>query len=573
MKPRLKTLIAYDLETTPIAAGTPAPLYITAYGAEFNLSHAVRDLKHLGEILTTRFLIPETKGARFTAWNGNRFDVYFIGAALLAYPEYTLRPYLTRSKNLRGLKIILKSDTKLSWEFLDGMAMTGADSWPDKRLKFFLAKYAPDFAKLAGPDFEKGEIFDAGNAEHVRYAERDSEGLYHAMHAAQDIVLQNLGLPLQPTIGNLGIKCFTLNMPESVQVWEPPYACLLAIRDFAMRGGYCHCVKRYAGPIWKYDINQAYAAAMRETRLPAGRVVHCRHVNRYARAAIYRVRASHRTNTVPFYYFNQERKSAFGMREVTDTWITSTELDQLLREGWDVDVVEGYFWDETFTMKDYVGKLESLRINAVDGPNGALGLMMKAIGNNSYGKTVEVLDGIELVMSLEKPDGFYEYQSENDLLQHIWFKFAKPTAREYHQPQIGCFITAHVRMVVRRAALLDPAHWLYADTDCVVFSRPVALPIDPKKYGYWKLEVDGEPYRLIDKKVYANWPGTVRHAKGMNVNRLTPQDFENWYAGRPPAQSQVHRNNFLKVMTGAEMFVNFSKVGSKIPFDNAENRA
>lgn len=567
-------MIAYDLETTRITDGSPQPLYITAYGAEFQVSMAIRSIEHLGEILETRFLTSENCGVRFIAWNGNNFDVFIIGAALLHLDRYILRPYLTRSKALRGLRVTIKgADGKpmkgFDWEFLDGISMTlgnqpqdGSEKRNDKGLKSFLKVFAPEYQKLDGPDWAKEE-FNVLNAEHVRYAERDSEGLYRGMMNAQAIMMEHFGMSLYPTIGNTAIRIFQKNMPERVQVWEPPYEVVNIIRDFVMRGGYCLRAKKYVGPVWKYDLNQAYAAAMRETRLPCGRCIHSGAAeNKYAAAGIYKVNAFNANNRVPFYYRDNEGTGVYVREEIQGGWITSLELKQLRAEKWHIEILDGYFWDETFTMFDYVNRLEKLRRSAPGGPSGAQGTMVKAVGNNSYGKTVETLDGMELLLSREQPEGFFEYQAESDELQHVWFKLTRPQPRDYHQPQIGSFITAHVRMLVRRGALLDPDAWVYADTDCLVFSRPVpGLSIDPSEYGKWKLEVQGDEYRFIQKKVYAKVGGGDCHAKGMNVKRLTEAEFENWFNGIAPRQEQLHRNNFIKVMTGSQMFITRVKVG------------
>lgn len=580
-EPKPKRLIAYDLETTPIAEGTPQPLYITAYASDGTLSLPLTDVRQLLDVLQSRLLIPDYAGCRFVAWNGNNFDVFFIARALLLDDRYLIRPYLTRGKSLRGLKVfdntgvMVKGKKKiLSWEFLDGLSMTGLGSTPLRTLKKFLDVYAPDFAKLDGPKFDQGESFDPSNAEHRLYAERDSEGLYHGIHAVQEIALEHFGVGLQPTIGNMGIKIFQAHMPDDVTVWEPGYQALLAIRDQVMRGGFCFCVRRYAGPIWKYDINQAYAAAMRETDLPAGSCIHARKIHPWARTGIYRIRATNPRNTVvPFYYTNMEKEKCFAFTEITETWLTTIEIEQLKRERWNIEVLEGYFWDDHFRMTEYVDRLESLRMNAPGGPNGAQGLIMKCIGNNSYGKTVEVLDGIELVLSSECPEGFYEYQDATlddegapDLSACLWFRFNKPVLREYHQPHIGAFITAYVRMVVRRAALANSASWIYADTDCVVLTAPPvpgSIPLNASQYGYWKEEENGANYYMIGKKVYASQDGKTKHAKGMNVKHLELNDFQEWYLGRSPKQTQVQRQNFVKVMTGSDMFRERTKVGEK----------
>lgn len=559
---RIKTVIAYDLETTRIKEGTPEPLYLTWHGAATQGSIKITSLKHLGEIITSRLLIPEFANVRFVAWNGNNYDVYLIAAALLTCSGFVLRPYLTKSKNLRGLRVTQerKGEKSLSWEFLDGIAMTGLQG---TTLKKFLLTFAPDYQKLSGPDFEH-EDFNANNPAHVLYAERDSEGLYHGMLKAQAIVETAFGVSLYPTIGNTAIRILQRNIPEGILVWEPPYSALNVIRDVVMRGGFCFCVRRFEGKVWKYDINQAYAAAMRDAWLPAGRCIHTDKVNAYANAAIYRIRARHDSNKVPFYFRDREGDSVFGVREITDTWVTNEELAQLTRERWKVDVIEGWFWDEVFNMRDYVTQLETLRGASDGGPSGAQGLMVKAIGNNSYGKTVERLDGLELILARDCPEGFFAYQETDDLFQHVWAKLYKPHPREYHQPQIGAFITAHVRMVVRRAALLYPDHWLYTDTDGVMFSRPVPeLNFDPNRYGFWKCEVNGEPYRIINKKVYASVGAEVKHAKGLNTRLLTDADFAAWMQGKPPQQRQLQRQNFIKVMTGFDMFAVRVKVGEK----------
>jgi hypothetical protein len=171
-------------------------------------------------------------------------------------------------------------------------------------------------------------------------------------------------------------------------------------------------------------------------------------------------------------------------------------------------------------------------------------------------------------MSAEQPDGFSPYPVDDETaepgLEYVWYKIGEPMLREYHQPQVGAFITAQVRMVMRRAALLNPDVWLYADTDCNMFKAPVALEIDPKRYGAWKIEAEGERYKIIAKKVYISDDGKTKHAKGMNVKKLTGADFDKWLSGVPPVQRQMQRQNFVKVISGFDMFIEREKVGENM---------
>ncbi|HJZ10811.1 MAG TPA: DNA polymerase, partial [Acidobacteriota bacterium] len=335
---------------------------------------------------------------------------------------------------------------------------------------------------------------------------------------------------------------------------------------------FCECVGSYRGPVWKYDINQAYAAAMREASLPSGYAYHSSKVHRHARVYIARITATNARNKIPFYYrtFNGNHlHSVFATTEIFDTWLTSIEIEQLRSEGWQIELSECWYWDDYFSMDEYVNRLEAIRMNCEGGPNGAIGTMIKAVGNHSYGKTVEQLDNEELIISKTCPEGFSQFvpkQADGIIFSHIWAREIEREERSYHQPQIGAFITAHVRMVVRRAALLDPDSWLYADTDCVMFSSDVTskLDVDPLRYGAWKVEARGEPYRIVAKKVYANGDASIKHAKGMNTKNLSSDDFERWLAGEVPKQQQVQRVNFVRVMQGAHMFRNLERRGTAI---------
>lgn len=530
-------------------------------------------MPHLRDILRAQFLTDENRGASFVAWNANRFDTFLAAAALIFERDLVLLPYMTRSKSLRGLRIVRAEDrdkrNALGWEFLCGIAMTGLTGLS---LDKFTANFAPEFRKLSGAvDFEREE-FDPENPQHVAYAWRDSEGLYHAISRAQSIMLETFDEPLSVTMGAACIKIFSRHVPKGVEVGSLIADLRPIVSNFVMRGGFCYCVKRYRGPVWKYDINQAYAAAMRETTLPAGGALHW---NGYppsgAEVFLAKITAAHPSNKIPFYCRTEldgRIKTVFAVRDIPETWITSVEYWQLLSEGWQIDCAECWIWTEHFNMREYVDKLERLRTTCDGGPSGPIGTMVKATGNHSYGKTVEQIEPIQFVLAAEcPPDCLPYYGDGSDPLEHVYYRLdedRKPKA--YHQPQIGAFITAYVRMVVRRAALLNPAAWLYADTDCVIFSESVThlLDIDSKRYGAWKVEEDGTELQIIAKKVY-NQPGkNKRSAKGLHVKKLTDDDFDDWFDGNSPVQEQIQLQNFLNVMRGAEMFRMQKREGTRV---------
>lgn len=568
-------MIAYDLETTRIAVGTPRPLYLTAFSLGFTFAGAIRDMPHLTAILKAQFLTEDTRGCSFVAWNANRFDAFIVAAALVRESEFVIYPYMTRSKALRGLRIMRAEDANnknaKGWEFLDGIAMTGLTG---VKLDKFLATFAPEFPKLTEAiDFEREE-FDPGNPDHCAYAYRDSEGLFYAITRAQQIMLDTFDEPLSVTMGAACIRIFAAHIPPDVTVSPLIPDLREIVSEYVMRGGFCFCNRRYRGPIWKYDINQAYAAAMREADLPSGEPLKAAIPPGKNLPYLARIVAENPHNKIPFYVRAHDERgrlsSMFAMERIPETWLTSMEVEQLHREGWRVRILESWVFPSSFHMTEYVDKLERLRTTCEGGPSGPIGTMIKATGNHSYGKTVEQIEPLQFVISAECPDDYSPWYDDGaDPIEHIFYRIDEDRkAKAYHQPQLGAWITAHVRMTVRRAALVDPDAWLYADTDCVVFSRDVTnrLDIDPKRYGAWKVEESGAEYMIIAKKVYTQVGGEKpkRGAKGLHVNKLDASDFEQWFNGKPPKQEQKQLQNFLSVLSGAEMFRRQEREGTRV---------
>ncbi len=547
--PKARPIVAYDLETTPIADGTPRPLYFTAYDGETLISEPLDSFGSLHDLLVKK-VFPRWNKCRLVAWNGNRFDAYLVALSLIHDPAFIIKPYLARNKSLRGM--LIKDDDKNSWEFLDGMAMTGIE----KKLSEFVTTFAPAFPKMQ-LDLSN-QVFNSADPEHVAYAERDSIALWHAMTGANELVQRLTSMPLMTTIGALGIRFFQSLIPEHKQIWKPPDPLQKIMYTDLMRGGYCHCVEKYRGPIWKYDINQAYAAAMRDCRLPAGRVSRTRRYHE-GRAGFYMVDARI-NNSVPFY---SKRNGIVQWSNDFSAWITGDEVQQLYNENAQIKITDGWVYDDSFSMNDMVGQLETKRASDPAGPNGPLGLMCKSLGNNSYGKTVEQLEGIELAMSSECPPGFMPYGMGDDTpeLAFVWFRQGRALRREWHQPQLGVHITAFNRMVLRRANLLAPVAWKYSDTDCSMFSRPVDLDVHPSRYGAWKLESNGDEHIIIDKKVYTGMGKT--HVKGLHRAKISLDEMKMWHAGEfIPVQWQTQRNNFLKMIAGAAMFETRARRGT-----------
>lgn len=561
---RERPVWCYDLETDPIHSGpVPAPRYFTLSNTSSRcvVSKPTIGFDALHAAIIEHMLTPELVGTRFVAYNGNNFDMLVLTKALEADPDYVIEPYLTRSKQLRGATVRRVDNPKTCWYFSDAIAMFGFQG----KLADFLESFAPEHHKLHTDVLD----FDVNDPEAVRYAENDTTALVAAVEGASRALDSATHMYPQNTIGKLAVKYFQNNLPEDVLIWQPPMGC----RDALIRaklGGYVNCAGTFYGPVWKVDINQSYAHQMRKP-LPSGRCVHVFREWR-GKLGLYHVvlYRSVPDTRVPFYTRPDGTYArAIDGSEPVRTWVTSVEIEYLRKYGWTVLVGEGYVWSDQFTMKPMVDALEQARMTCPGGPKGPIGKMIKAVGNNAYGKTVEQHDGIRYVQSATCPgEGYIREQAEELCGANIWLTKEEPKAEDYHRMQLGVFILAYGRVQVMEGAQAGRAFYLYSDTDCNVYAADVSvrLDIDPARYGAWKIEAEAEPYYIVAKKGY--WSeashvdledGRVKpdhiSMKGMHQRDLTSEELAAWFhGGDPPKQMQTQRYNFIKTMTTGQMY-------------------
>ena len=554
-------LIAYDFETTRIPTFATQemrvkPLYLTAYGeGGLLLSRPLlRDMAHTAGLLESEFLTDARLKARYVAWNGNRFDVRIVLDAIVEYlPAYAVTPFWAGMAGLRGALVYDRANPKRHWYFLDGIAMTGLTGMP---LRDFMPLFAPAYSK-GTIEFESVE-FNPRDPAHVAYAERDSEGLYHAMIAADKIMFDLTGRGLQVTIGNAGIKFFQSKMPEGAQVWPSPGRAHDLIQKYGKRGGYVFTARSYMGPLWSYDINQAYGAAMRETALPCGFCSATQSFDEDAPGVYVATIARAKKKAHPFYArqicddpaLDGGAVECYG--EELRTMLTSDEVRYLREDGWSVRVHEGWVWMGSFTMKAMVDDLEHLRSTCAGGPSGPIGTLAKAIGNHSYGKTGENISNEQYTFAADQPSPDAQLLNPIDPdMRYFWFEIrdGEERRKRYHRPIIAMFVTASVRMKLLRAIDGAPREFIKADTDSVSFNAPIAhLPLSKTVYGAWKEEYAAAPAIVIGKKTYAirkplavEGPQNYTYVvKGLRVRELRYHDFLRWYeSGVPPSQPQI----------------------------------
>lgn len=577
---RRKPFVAFDFETTRIPQHKDEPMrvdlrYLTAYAdgyginTPFHFSREVRTHEHLAHILAEHFFTRERSGTRYIAWNANRFDYRPIIEAIVQFcPQWVVVPY-EAGNGPRGFRVTErdvcvgtarrgKATARLaSWEILDGIAITGCQGM---RLRKFLALFAPDLPKHELD--HATAAFDSSDPSHVAYAERDSQGLYAAMCRVDTILRDLTGRGFQVTIGNLGIKFFQQHIPEGVCVWKPHKKLLDALREYGTRGGFTYTARQYRGPLWTYDRNQEYAAIMRDVPLPCGR---CYTTDDYIPekcGAYYCTIAYPGGAPVPFYCATIDArphgsafKSAVDGAVPVATFLFALEIETLKRHGWTVEVETGWYWEESFSMREMVDKNEALRGSCDGGPAGPIGTMVKMIGNHSFGKTLEQPREERIVICADDPSDdkkrysywrpSYVRDDDDPNYRCYWFTMVEEHEAEklYHRPQIGATITAGARCDMYDLAMLNPAAFIKADTDSVAFTEPIwecEQALHPFRYGALKWETAGDEVIVLGKKGYFNCDTGKAKCKGLNTDRLTQADFERWLVtGEPPTQPQI----------------------------------
>lgn len=538
-------IVAYDFETTriPIKPTDPLtvkPLFLTTHTETWNDAFdpkgsykATRE--YFGDYLWA-LLEPNTL---LSAYNANRFDLRVLLEALLD-SRFTVEPFISKVSGLRGA--IVRYGRKRI-KLVDPIAMLGMQC----DLREFVATFAPEYPK-GRINFDRVN-FDPSNPRHVRYAKRDSEALYHALRRAQSVVR---GIckdqELRPTVGALAINAFMQAMPRGVMVPALRPRSFEIVRRIVMRGGFVYS-RPFTGALWTYDLNQAYAFAMRECSLPSG---FARPVRSFCtdRPGFYRVKLSRSTRS-PVPYMVRACQKPYRMLETSGegcvTWLTTDEVNLLLHHGWNVTIIEGYAFEGSFHMTRWVNGLEARR--AEFPKTHPVNVICKYVGCNAYGKTLQEPTTMRIVLSRKPPKGAWPmvaHDEQGDPIDGLWMvPERRDTRRRYERPQIGAFITAFVRCVVYDAIMADPEHFIKADTDSVSFTRKQPqLPLDKDRYGAWKLEADGEFHIVVAKKVY--WSANKKAAKGMNVDKLRKRDFVAWFKGRVPLQHQRQLQSFKK---------------------------
>lgn len=273
----------------------------------------------------------------------------------------------------------------------------------------------------------------------------------------------------------------------------------------AYRGGFVYVKEQIKGlEIGKgsvYDVNSLYPYVMHEKMLPWGNPVYFE--GKYIKndkyplyIQILRANFDLKEKHIPTIQLknsfrfkdNEYVKSSNG--EIITLYMTNMDLDLFFDhyDVWEIEYVSGYmFRGSTTLFKDYIDYWNNIKENNND--NEVLRFSAKLYNNNLYGKF-----GTNPESTIKVPIGLNEGK--------IVYKQEISKKRAVYLP-VAIFVTSWGRHIIIRSAQQNYDVFCYADTDSLhVIGEISNIPIDSKKIGYFKKELDFDRAKYLRAKTY-----------------------------------------------------------------------
>lgn len=445
-----------------------------------------------------------------------------------------------------------------------------------------LAKaYCPEFPKLPGPDFDKGEIFDPNNKEHEAYARRDAMILAVALPRLDTKMQKHFGVGIGVTTASTAVRAWQETLGNEIFACPPNDEFDKFVRS-AYYGGLVFLTRNdRIGDgseivAETFDINSSYPAAMVEWGVPYGRVL-VSNDYKEGHMGIYRVRVRAPENLiVPILPRRNDKGNMAWSRGEFETTCTNRELVFAANHGYEIlEIIEGvYFEDTIYPFDDFIGKCKAIRFAYRDLPEEMLAKLMQ---NSLYGKFGSRRER----MRIYHPESDDDYLEGEPLEACDYFWIKKEIAEEMKcLPQWAVFITAHARLRLLNAIYTcGPENVLYGDTDSITVLRGHGTSIDVGlEYGQFKLEKSWTEFRAIAPKVYAGRLADYRTkegelvrggmkgaAKGLPRKNLKPENWEQLlYDGRTSATALSLSSLRVALQKGASAAKELERVSSSL---------
>lgn len=200
--------------------------------------------------------------------------------------------------------------------------------------------------------------------------------------------------------------------------------------------------------------------------------------------------------------------------EAFTTVLTANTIAQARQLGYKIDPFRGYVFPSLGNpFDDFVNKCEELEGRWRE--KGAR-LVIKMLRNSLYGKFGQKSVATQYILTREPTPmmapavNFADGRDIPDLYQE-----EVEIQRHYMMPVWAAWITAEARNILTRSVMaLGPRSCVYGDTDSIVTSAPLTLPLG-RAYGEWKIEAEYDRFRALGRKRYV---GLTRQGEVVNTD-------------------------------------------------------
>ncbi len=267
-----------------------------------------------------------------------------------------------------------------------------------------------------------------------------------------------------------------------------------------------------------YDVNSMYPSIMRDGIFPISPGTRTKKVARDSAGiptcGVYEVQWQQTGGRIPLLRATDENgKKTRDFVWWGQTWLTHIELDYLEKIGADIQILDGYVYDDCLPLfKNFIDTLYGVRMQARADGNTAMDLVAKLLMNNLYGKFGQRDENQEVcfmnegqIAELKKRGVDYEPLSlapDSEGFYPVTYTLERKCPNAF--PAIAAFITAQGRVNITRAAEKYFDGLLYCDTDSLVLQGHMEdSDVDASKLGAFKVEHENAVMVFWGRKGYA----------------------------------------------------------------------
>lgn len=381
----------------------------------------------------------------------------------------------------------------------------------------------------------------------------DVEVLLYSYHAFVNIMRDTFGIRPGVTIGATAMKAFLTTLPEGhVHYRQRPDVERLAREAYFGGLTFVRTMQEVTG-VTKIDVNAMYAHAMRQG-VPTRSGCYTTQKHDGAKG-IYNCLVDC-PPTVPFAFIpvRDEAGKVSYPRGTFGAVVTSDTLELAREIGYEIQVIDGYYFDQTEPIFDpFIDKCQTLE-NDFRGKGARAPIKM--LRNSLAGKFGQRPQGKEYILTSDPTEDMTDVVTWAGLYVENLYYQDVTIERSYMMPVWAAWITSTARNTLVRAIYsLGPQNCVYGDTDSIVVRDTALLEADPEvfaigsQYGEWKVEAQYTRFRALGRKFYIGYTikgGVVtcdlRHA-GIPREAFTADEMERLLPGGPPVNIRPYQTN------------------------------